>query len=337
MGKLSGIVRLGVRLLVFLVVTVGVAAAGAWLFVVFPGNLTDLFGVLFAVLVGVAGLQIAARMASSAAPSHNVGEVTVEGPITRSGTPGGVPGGPSGHGADDLVEEIENADDDGNVEALIVKLNTPGGQVVPSEDIRLAAERFDGPTIAYATDTCASGGYWIASGCDEFWAREGSVVGSIGVIGSRVNATELADRAGLSYERLVAGDYKDAGMPLKEMTEDDREYLQGIIDDYYESFVDRVTEGRDLEPETVRDTEARIYLGEEAHEMGLVDRLGTREEIEDVLADGLGVDEVTVKEFEPSKALSERLRGGAQSVAYALGAGIASTFADDGREFDFRL
>jgi len=83
--------------------------------------------------------------------------------------------------------------------------------VVPSDDIRLAAERFDGPTVAYATDVCASGGYWIASGCDELWAREGSIVGSIGVIGSRVNASALAEKVGLSYERFAAGDYKDAG------------------------------------------------------------------------------------------------------------------------------
>jgi len=107
--------------------------------------------------------------------------------------------------ADEIVDQIERADEDSGVRALLLKLNTPGGEIVPSEDIRIAAERFDGPTIAYATDVCASGGYDIAAGCDELWAREGSIVGSIGVIGSRVNAADLADRLGLSYERLAAG------------------------------------------------------------------------------------------------------------------------------------
>jgi len=93
--------------------------------------------------------------------------------------------------------------------------------VLPSDDIRRAAAEFDGPTLAYATDTCASGGYWIASGCDELWARDASLVGSIGVVGSRPNAAGLADKLGISYEQFTAGEYKDAGVPLREIEDDD--------------------------------------------------------------------------------------------------------------------
>jgi protease-4 len=220
-------------------------------------------------------------------------------------------------------------------------LNTPGGEVVPSDDIRLAAERFDGPTVAYATDVCASGGYWIASGCDDIYAREGSIVGSIGVIGSRVNAKGMADKLGLEYERLAAGKYKDAGSSLKEMTDEEREYLQGIIDGYYEEFVDRVTDGRELNDAQVRDTEARVYLGEDAESIGLVDDLATKREVEDRLADELGVEEVAVEEFTPERNLMERLRSGSQALAYAFGAGIASALGADDRGdvdgFEFRL
>jgi len=215
-----------------------------------------------------------------------------------------------------------------------VKLDTPGGQVVPSDDIRRAAADFDGPTVAYATDVCASGGYWIASGCDELWARRGSIVGSIGVIGSRVNVSELAEDLGVSYERLAAGKYKDAGMPLKDLSEDEREYLQGIIDGFYDDFVERVAEGRGMDPEAVRDTEARIYLGDEATELGLVDSIGTRDDVEDHV-EGLLDAEVSVREFEPEKGLAARLRGGATAVAYAAGAGVASAVVGD--EQDFRL
>jgi protease-4 len=216
----------------------------------------------------------------------------------------------------------------------LVKLDTPGGQVVPSDDIRNAAADFDGPTVAYATDVCASGGYWIASGCDELWARRGSIVGSIGVIGSRVNVSELAEELGVSYERFAAGKYKDAGMPLKELSEDERQYLQGIIDGFYDDFVERVAEGRDMEPEAVRDTEARIYLGDEAHDLGLVDDIGTRDDVEAHVEDLLDA-EVSVREFEPEKGLAARLRGGATAVAYAAGAGAASVFVDG--DHDFRL
>ncbi|RKD95396.1 signal peptide peptidase SppA [Halopiger aswanensis] len=322
------------RLAIVLLAVAAFAAIGVALFVVYPTSLTDLFGVLVALAVVGVGVRVGGNIASSLFPGYNVAEVAVEGPITRDGGGSSFPPSPRGTTADEVVEQIERADDDGSVGALLLKLNTPGGEVVPSDDIRLAAERFDGPTIAYATDTCASGGYWIASGCDELWAREGSIVGSIGVIGSRVNASDLAEKVGLSYERFAAGEYKDAGTPLKELEDDEREYLQGIIDDYYETFVERVSDGRDLEEEFVRDTEARIYLGDTAHELGLVDELGTRREIEDELADRLAVEDVTVEEFEPERPLMARVGAGAQQCAYALGAGIAG-LADE-REFRLR-
>lgn len=331
MADVDSVVRLGILLLGTLL-----AVAAGWLvFVVFPASLTDLLGVLLVLVTALLGARIAGKIAGSVAPSHNVAEVAVEGPITRDGGGGGLTSPPTSPGADDIVDQIERADDDRGAEALLVKLNTPGGQIVPSEDIRLAAEAFDGPTVAYATDVCASGGYDIAAGCDELWAREGSIVGSIGVIGSRVNASDLADRLGLSYEQLTAGEYKDAGTPLKEFEEDEREYLQGLIDDYYDQFVETVAEGRELDEGTIRDTEARVFLGTEAHERGLVDDIGTREDVEERLESRLG-EPVTVAEFEPSGGLVSRVRGGAQAVAFALGAGLTSAFEGDVDGFSFR-
>jgi protease-4 len=321
-----GIVRTVGRLVVFAVVAAIVVAAGWFLFIEYPTTLTDLLGVVLVVLLALVGVRIAGNAARSALPGYNVAEVAVEGPISRDGG-GGLGRGPLGATADDIVEQIERADDDRAADALLLKLNTPGGEIVPSQDIRLAAERFDGPTVAYATDVCASGGYEIASGCDELWAREGSLVGSIGVIGSRVNAADLADRLGVEYEQLTAGEYKDAGTPLKEMTEDERDYLQNLIDDYYDQFVEGVVEGRDLDAETVRDTEARVYLGRQAAELGLVDELGTREAVVEELETRLGTD-VTVEEFAPSRGLAGRLQSGTQRVAYALGAGVAGTLTD---------
>jgi protease-4 len=325
-----GIVRSVGRVVLVLAVAAVAAAAGWALFLAYPVNLTDLFGVVLAVGVATAGLRTGANLAGSLFPDYNVAEVAVEGPITRDGGGSTVPPSPGGAGADDIVEQIERADGDRNAEALLVKLNTPGGAVVPSQDIRQAAERFDGPTVAYATDTCASGGYLIAAGCDELWAREGSIVGSVGVVGSRVNVADLADRLGVSYEQLTAGRFKDAGVPLKEFEEEEREYLQGIVDGYYDQFVGDVVEGRPLEEETVRDTEARVYLGSEAAEMGLVDELGTREGVEAEVGERIGA-EAVVEEFEPQRGLADRLRTGAQRVAYAFGAGLAGRLTGDGR------
>jgi protease-4 len=287
----------------------------------------------------VAGGRIVARLTRGRfgdADEYNAAKVTVSGPITRkSGRPSPL-SGPGGTTADEVVEQIEAADEDDEVEALVVELNTPGGEVLPSDDIRRAAADFDGPTVAYATDTCASGGYWIASGCDELWARDASLVGSIGVVGSRPNAAGLADKLGISYEQFTAGEYKDAGVPLREIEEDEREYLQGIIDGYYEQFVETVSEGRDMDPEAIRETEARVYLGTDALEIGLVDELGTEEDVEDRLGELIDA-EPEVREFTPDRGLAERLGIGAERVAFAAGSGVASVFASEGGEVDVEL
>jgi protease-4 len=322
------------RLIIGLVGVVIATVVGGFLFLWLPGwEDISAFGVLLTVLTVVIGARISSRIATKVISPYNVAEVAVEGPITRDGNFGPVPGRGSATPADDIVKQIERADTDGNVKALVVKLNTPGGEVVPSDDIRLAAKEFDGPTIAYATDTCASGGYWIASGCDELWARDTSIVGSIGVIGSRVNASELADELGLSYERFAAGQYKDAGATLKNINDDERAYLQGLIDDYYNHFVERVAEGRGLDPDDIRETEARVYVGETAHDLDLVDTLGTHDDVIDHVTEQIGI-EASPAEFEPSQGMAQRLRGGAQTFAFAFGAGIANQFDD---EFTFRL
>ena len=287
----------------------------------------------------VAGRRLVARLTGGRfgdTEEYNTAKVSVSGPITRdSGRPSPLsrPGGPT---ADDVVEQIEAADEDDDVEALLVELNTPGGEVLPSDDIRRAAAAFDGPTVAYATDLCASGGYWIASGCDELWARDASLVGSIGVVGSRPNAADLADKLGISYEQFTAGEYKDAGVPLREIEDHEREYLQGIIDGYYEQFVDTVSEGRDMDPEAVRETEARVYLGTDALDIGLVDELGTEDDVEDRLESLLGA-EPEVHEFTPERGLAERLGLGAERVAFAAGNGVASVFASEGGDVDVEL
>ncbi len=288
----------------------------------------------------VAGKRLVARLTRGRfgdADEYNAAKVSVSGAITRDrGRPSPLSSA-TGATADEVVEQIEAADEDADVDALLVELNTPGGEVVPSDDVRRAVAEFDGPTMAYATDLCASGGYWIASGCDELWARDASLVGSIGVIGSRPNAAELADELGVSYERFTAGDFKDAGTPLREIEPEEREYLQSLIDGYYERFVETVSEGRDMDPEAIRETEARVYLGSDAAEIGLVDELGTQDDVEDRIAEAIDAD-VELREFTPDRGLVDRLGIGAERVAFAAGNGVASVFAGDGRdvEVEFR-
>ncbi|MFB6244564.1 MAG: signal peptide peptidase SppA [Halobaculum sp.] len=304
-------------------------------FVRFPASLAELLGVLLTLGLAAVGVRGVSGLVSERYPDYNTAEVTVEGAISRDGGGGPLPTTSSGACADDVVDQIEAADDDPNAEALLVTLNTPGGEVLPSDDIRRAAAAFDGPTVAHARDTCASGGYWIAVGCDEFWAHDLSQVGSIGVIASLVNVNEFLTDRGISYERFAAGEYKDARLPVKEMDEDDREYLQGTVDELYDEFVDRVAAGRDLDPETVRETEARVYLGREAADRGLVDELGDRDAVEERLGDLLGAD-CEVETFEPERGLRDRLAAGTRRVAYAFGAGVTAHVTPDD-EVSFEL
>jgi len=325
MVSLTALKRLGI----VLVGTVAAAIVAVALFGLVPqrtglGALEVLFGVLL--FVGL--VVLSARIAGNAVSDYDVAEVEVDDVITRDGGGGPTPLGGGGVSADDVVEQIEQADEDA-AEALIVKLNTPGGAVVPSEDIRTAVENFDGPTVAYAEDMATSGGMWIASGADEVHARQASLVGSIGVNATQLGREGLAEKAGLDYRRFVAGEYKDTPATWRELSDDEVEYFQGLLDEWYDMFVDTVVEGRGVDEAFVRDTEARVYSGETGHEIGLVDHCGPREEMEDRLAERMGVDELDVEAFEPEQGLADRVSVGAQQVALAFGAGIASVVAGD--------
>lgn len=288
-----------------------------------PLNLTSVLLVVVAIVVGV---LVASRVAGRIFPGYDVAEVEVDSRITRDSRPGPLPMGGVGVSANDIVEQIERADADRHAKGLIVTLNTPGGEVVPSEDIRQAIEDFDGPTVAYAEDTAASGGFWIASGADTIHARRGAIVGSIGVNAVQLGRDELRQKLGLEYRRFVSGEYKDTPSAWRELGENEIEYFQGLLDAYYAQFVETVAQGTDLDPDVIEETEARVYLGETAADQGLVDYSGPRAEMETRLAEDLGVDEISVQQFEPSRRPSVRLRMGAQAIAHAFGAGLASAF-----------
>lgn len=308
-----------------LVIAVGLAYLA---FVEYPTDFLDLIGIILLILLGIIGFKVGGNLGGVLFPEYNVAEVAVEGPITRDGgrVSPTVPGHPT---ADDLVEQIDRANADPAVEGLLLKLNTPGGEVVPSDDIREAVDRFDGPTVAFTTDICASGGYWIASGCDAFIARDASVVGSIGVRGSRLNVAGLTDRLGISHERFIAGSYKDAGSPFRELESHEREYIQSLIDSHYETFIDRVVEGRDLDEDAIRETEARVYLGSDAYELGLVDDIGNRSDAESSLAERLDMPAIRVRQFRPEQPITVKLRSGIERVAFAMGLGLASQLVSD--------
>lgn len=318
------------KLLRIVLTLAGTAIAGGGTYAIFQYGTqnTDLSMVAIATIFSFAfvGGKLTWDAINVTPDNHNVGLIEVKGPIQRDAPP--KLGRKKRTTADEIVDQIKTATDDSDIDALIVRLNTPGGEIVPSEDIKLAIEEFDGPVIGHATDVCASGGYLIASACDEIVCRNGSMVGSIGVIGSRTNYSELAGKLGVNYEQFTAGDYKDAGTPMREIEQDEREYIQNLIDTHYEDFVKTVAEGRNMPVSAVKNTEAKIFLGRDALEKGLVDGIGTEDDVKKRISNILSTQTISVREFNKKSSPFARLSIGAQTLSYSLGAGIAAQFSD---------
>lgn len=167
------------------------------------------------------------------------------------------------------------------VKAVVVRINSPGGAIAPSQEIYSAIRklRADGkPVVASLDSVAASGGYYIASACDPIIANSGSITGSIGVILQWFDMKDLVHWAKLSPETITSGKMKDAGSPFREMTESERQYFQGIVTQLHMQFVRDVAEGRKakMKPDEVaKIADGRIFTGEQALALKLIDQIGT--------------------------------------------------------------
>ncbi len=188
-----------------------------------------------------------------------------------------------GGGGDNPVslfrERLDAAAEDKHVKAVVLRINSPGGGVTASDIMYQELCRFrhetGKPVVACMMDVCASGGYYLAMGCDRVYACPTSVTGSIGVIMSLYNASGLATTLGISSVPVKSGPNKDIGNPLRPMSEPERLILQGMVDCFYEQFVQVVVRARHLPEERVRElADGRVYTGIEAHKLGLVDEIG---------------------------------------------------------------
>ncbi len=183
--------------------------------------------------------------------------------------------------ARDTLELLHRYADNDSVKAIVVRINSPGGAITPSQEIYSAIlkTRANGkPVIASLDSVAASGGYYIASACDPILANSGTITGSIGVILQWFDMKELVRWAKLKPETITSGALKDAGSPYRELTDAERQYFQGIVTQLHAQFVRDVAAGRKskMKPEEVaRIADGRIFTGEQALGLKLVDELGT--------------------------------------------------------------
>jgi len=180
-----------------------------------------------------------------------------------------------------VFERLERAAADPAVKAVILRLDTPGGEVTASDivyhEILRFKERTGRPVIGLMMSVAASGGYYIASACDVIIAHPSTLTGSIGVISIFPSVESLMAKVGVKVNVIKSGPVKDSGSPFRDMTEDEKKIFQGIIDEYYEGFLTVVARGRkgkikDADLRTIAD--GRVYTAPQALKLGLVDGLG---------------------------------------------------------------
>ena len=181
--------------------------------------------------------------------------------------------------AEEPVRQLREMREDDKIAAVVLRIESPGGAVAPSQEIYQEVLRFRAagkPVIASIGTVGASGGYYIASAAEKIFANSGSITGSIGVIFQFGQFYKLMDKIGVSFETIKSGKYKDVGNPNRAMTDGERQYMQNLIDDTYEQFLTDVSIGRTMALDTVRRlAEGKIYTGRQAKKVGLVDTLGT--------------------------------------------------------------
>ena len=183
-----------------------------------------------------------------------------------------------------VKEQLAKAAQDDEVKAIVLRINTPGGTVTASDIIYHELKTFKTsrkvPIVASIMDLGTSGGYYIAAAADAVLAHPSSVTGSIGVIMLTVNARGLLEKVGVEASAVTSGPRKDMGSPFRMMTAEERAIFQGLIDSFYQRFLNVVQEGRpQLQMEQIKKlADGRVYTGDQAKEAGLVDDIGYLED-----------------------------------------------------------
>lgn len=201
----------------------------------------------------------------------------------------------------DRVREIlKKAEQDDDVKALMLRIDSPGGTVTASDiiyhEIKLFKQRKNIKVYAVVMDLAASGGYYIAQAADRIFVHPTSLTGSIGVIALKMNIKGLMDKIGVDFEVVKSGDHKDFLSPFRPMTEGERKVFQETIDSMHQRFVSTIEENRkQLSRDEINElADGRIYTSEQALKAKLVDQIAYLDEVEDFIQKDLGLDALRV-------------------------------------------
>jgi protease-4 len=208
------------------------------------------------------------------------------------------------------VGELKRFGDNPSIKAIVLRIDSPGGGVVPSQEIYDAVQRVRNKSnkavIASMGTVAASGGYYIAAATDRILANPGTLTGSIGVIMEMANIEGLLKKIGVEGVVVKSGRYKDVGSPLRKMSDEEQALLQSVMDDVHKQFIEAVAAGRSLEVADVKAlADGRIFTGRQAKDARLVDELGNLEDAIQLAAEIAGI-EGEPKVVEPRRRFSLR-------------------------------
>ncbi|PGT91206.1 signal peptide peptidase SppA [Bacillus sp. AFS040349] len=201
-----------------------------------------------------------------------------------------------------FLDMIEAAGEDNTIKGVILRVNSPGGGVVESAEIHKKLlelkEASKKPLYVSMGTQAASGGYYISTAGDKIFAAPDTLTGSLGVIMQSINYGGLAEKYGVKFETIKSGPYKDIFSPTREMTEDERNILQSMVDNAYAGFVDVITEGRPLSEDQVRKVaDGRVYDGRQAKEINLIDELGYFDDTVKAMKKDLKIEDAQVIQY----------------------------------------
>jgi protease-4 len=222
-------------------------------------------GVLFVSILALVSFLSGGRRTSGplAVGGGSVALVKIEGLLVNS---------------DDVVDELTDYSEDSSIKAIVLRIDSPGGGVVASQEIYNAVKnaKKEGKKIVASMGTvAASGGYYVAAAADKIVANPGTLTGSIGVKMEFASVEKLLEKIGVKGMVVKAGEYKDIGSPFRDMTDHEKQLLQDVIDDVHSQFIEAVCEGRGLPAADVKAiADGRIFTGRQALALKLVDRMG---------------------------------------------------------------
>ena len=225
-------------------------------------GLTLLVFIGFVAIIAIYGLGLLGGDGWQFSLRGKVGIIPIEGIIGDSG---------------ELVEQINEFADDRRIKAVVLRIDSPGGGVAPSQEIYQAVRELKKKkkVVASMGSVAASGGYLIAVAADRIVANPGSITGSISTVMHYANVEELLKKVGVRSSVVKSGKFKDIGSPAREMTAEEMLLIQAIVDDIYDQFVRTIAENRKLPLQRIFElADGRIFSGRQAKDLGLVDELG---------------------------------------------------------------